>query len=58
MAQVDNQRRGFSPYARALNRDMSVSQTSWHRETILGWNSVFIVFLPRIGFVRSMFNAE
>ena len=40
------------------NRDMSVSQTSWHRETILGWNSVFIVFLPRIGFVRSMFNAE
>jgi hypothetical protein len=31
--------------ARALNRDMSVSQTSWHKEVILGRNSVFRVFL-------------
>jgi hypothetical protein len=31
--------------ARALNRDMSVSQTSWHKEVILGRNIVFRVFL-------------
>ena len=30
--------------ARALNRDMSVSQTSWYKEVILGRNSVFRVF--------------
>jgi len=30
--------------ARALNRDMGVSQTSWHKEVILGRNSVFRVF--------------
>ena len=30
--------------ARALNRDMSVSQTSGHKEVILGRNSVFRVF--------------
>jgi hypothetical protein len=32
-------------FARALNRDMSVSQTSWHKEVILGRNIVFRVFL-------------
>jgi hypothetical protein len=31
--------------ARAINRDMSVSQTSWHKEVIIGRNSVFRVFL-------------
>ena len=30
--------------ARALNRDMGVSQTSCHKEVILGRNSVFRVF--------------
>jgi hypothetical protein len=30
---------------RALNRDMSVSHMSWHKEMILGRNSVFRVFL-------------
>ena len=30
--------------ARALNRDMSVSRTSWHKKVILGRNSVFRVF--------------
>ena len=30
--------------ARALNRDMSVSRTSWHKGVILGRNSVFGVF--------------
>jgi hypothetical protein len=31
-------------HARALNRDMSVSRTSWHKGVILGRNSVFGVF--------------
>ena len=31
-------------HARALNRDMSVSRTSWHKKVILGRNSVFRVF--------------
>jgi hypothetical protein len=35
---------GGGPRARALNRDMGVSQTSWHKEVILGRNSVFRVF--------------
>ena len=30
--------------ARTLNRDMSVSRTSWHKGVILGRNSVFGVF--------------
>ena len=30
--------------ARALNRDISVSRTSWHKGVILGRNSVFGVF--------------
>ena len=30
--------------ARALNRDMSVSRTSWYNGVILGRNSVFGVF--------------
>jgi hypothetical protein len=30
--------------ARALNRDMNVSRTSWHKGVILGRNSVFGVF--------------
>ncbi len=40
-------------HARALNCDISVSQTSWDREIILGRNSVFRVFFHIIGFVRS-----
>ena len=36
---------GFWPLcARALNRDISVSLTSWHKGVILGRNSVFGVF--------------
>ena len=31
--------------ARALNRDMGVSRTSWHGEVILGRNSESRVFL-------------
>jgi hypothetical protein len=31
-------------HARALNRDMSVSRTSWYNGVILGRNSVFGVF--------------
>ena len=34
----------YTVSARALNRDMSVSRTSWHKEMILGRNSVFRVF--------------
>jgi len=30
--------------ARTINRDMSVSRTSWHKGVILGRNSVFGVF--------------
>jgi hypothetical protein len=30
--------------ARALNRDISVSRTSWHKGVILGRNGVFGVF--------------
>jgi hypothetical protein len=36
-------------HARALKRDMNVSQTSWHKEVILGRNSVFRVFRLYLG---------
>jgi hypothetical protein len=31
-------------HARALNRDISVSRTSWHKGVIVGRNGVFGVF--------------
>ncbi len=44
---IDRSERGsrsFRKGAMPLNRDMNVSRTSWHKEVILGRNSVFRVF--------------
>ncbi len=45
-------------HARALNRDMSVSQTSWHKEVVLGRNSVFRVFRLYLGLSDPSFNDQ
>ena len=44
--------------ARALNRDMSVSRTSWHKEVIIGRNSVFRVFRLYLWLSDPRFNAQ
>ncbi len=43
---------------RALNRDMSVSRTSGHKEVILGRNSVFRVFRLYLRSSDPRFNAQ